>query len=140
MRDARANLSGDAALGNARPGGSLMAGVSSFGFSGTNCHVVVAEPPPVLKEGNLNAGTHLLVFSANQRSSLTGLAKATLDYLSKTVNDASPSLASICWAMSSGRAALPHRVAIVADSMVRLLKYAQIICPRLDPFDVNVHY
>ena len=116
-----------------------MAGVSSFGFSGTNCHVVVTEPPRLPKEDPSAADMHLLVLSANKRPSLTRLAKATLGYLGKAVNGDSVSMASVCWAMSNGRAALPHRVAIVANSAVSLLLSAQIVdSAQLEPFDVVI--
>ena len=114
-------LPGEAPLQSARAGSPVVAGVSSFGFSGTNCHVVVAEPPPALAgEGCLphdhEADMHLLVLSANRRTSLIGLASSTLDYLGS--EGAATSIASICFAMSNGRSPLAHRLAIVARTKV----------------------
>ncbi|MBX3148329.1 MAG: SDR family NAD(P)-dependent oxidoreductase [Gemmatimonadales bacterium] len=91
----------------------LLAGVSSFGFSGTNAHLVVG-PPPDLPAGSAaepDRPRHLLTLSAAGESPLHELARRFADGL----DDATP-LADIAFTANTGRAALPYRCALVAES------------------------
>ncbi|MGW1721065.1 beta-ketoacyl synthase N-terminal-like domain-containing protein, partial [Streptomyces sp. NPDC002156] len=66
------------------PGGPAVAGVSSFGLGGTNCHVVLTEAPPVpVPVPGSPAPSRLpvvpWVLSAKTRDSLRGQARRLLD-------------------------------------------------------------
>ena len=98
-----------------------MAGINSFGYSGTNSHAILQEAP--LKEnsradaGQVKASTgrtsELVVVSAKSKTSLEELVDHWVGYLEK---DDSASLPDIAFTADTGRAHLRHRVAAVGDS------------------------
>lgn len=57
------------------PPGPALAGVSAFGITGTNAHLVLAEPPPTEPE-RAGGGARLLTISARGRSALRALTAA----------------------------------------------------------------
>jgi phthiocerol/phenolphthiocerol synthesis type-I polyketide synthase E len=87
-----------------------LAGVSSFGWSGTNVHVVLeaAEEPPRADE----CGTQILPLSARTGTALTRAASALGERLRSA--PAMP-LADIAFTLQAGRSALDRRLAIVCD-------------------------
>ncbi|SFW70727.1 type I polyketide synthase [Amycolatopsis australiensis] len=88
-------------------------GVSSFGISGTNAHVVLAGVDPA-EPAHAASGPQLLVLSAKSEKSLSALASAYADFL------AGPGkrypLAGICHAAALGRDALEHRLWAVGET------------------------
>jgi acyl transferase domain-containing protein/acyl carrier protein/SAM-dependent methyltransferase len=93
--------------------GQRIAGVSSFGASGTNAHVVVAEPPRLATTvAERERPVHVLCLSARDEVALKQLAERYARYLAHT--DAA--LADICYSANVGRAHFPHRLALVAGS------------------------
>ena len=102
------------------------AGVSSFGFGGTNAHVVLGD----LSDSDINGDKpqdcppcqyplHLLTLSAKTAPALKELALSYQDYLTDNSQSTS-SLADICHTANSGRTHFAHRLAIVADSKSQL--------------------
>ena len=91
--------------------GRRVAGVSSFGFGGTNAHVVlesapVREPRRAVVERPL----HLLSLSAKSESALRALAGRLADHLGSTPD---LSLADVSFTANIGRSHFAHRLAIV---------------------------
>ncbi len=91
----------------------LLAGVSSFGFSGTNAHVVVGPPPDLATPAPVTPDRpqHLLAISALGEKPLRELAQLYAESL-----DGSVLLADAAYTANTGRAALPYRCALVAES------------------------
>ncbi|MBF2019678.1 MAG: acyltransferase domain-containing protein [Hydrococcus sp. C42_A2020_068] len=96
----------------------LLAGVSSFGFSGTNAHVVLEEAPvaePVPR--SIERPLHLLTLSAKTDEALVQLAERYEKHLA-----ANPDLAigDICFSANSGRSHFQHRLSVLASSTAEL--------------------
>ncbi|KVC59401.1 hypothetical protein WI72_13635 [Burkholderia ubonensis] len=88
------------------------AGVSSFGFSGTNAHAIVAAPPPVLQapdDAQADAGVHVLALSAKTPEALRRHVDEMAAYLR-----AKPAaeLAAIAHTSTHRRVALGERIAV----------------------------
>ncbi|MBP5974475.1 AMP-binding protein [Brasilonema sp. CT11] len=104
---------------------SRFAGVSSFGFGGTNAHVVVEEAPKesqkakvkIQKEETIERPLNLLTLSAKSEKALLELAQRYAAFL-----EANPtsSLADICFTANTGRSHFDYRLAVVSESTVQL--------------------
>ncbi|WP_444544910.1 type I polyketide synthase [Streptomyces camponoticapitis] len=99
------------------------AGVSSFGISGTNAHVIIEEAPPVEEEEEAPQapavrGPVLWTLSARTEQALGAQAERLHSYLRER-----PELApaDVGLSLATGRAALEHRAAIVAEDRTALL-------------------
>jgi acyl transferase domain-containing protein len=94
--------------------GRRIAGVSSFGFSGTNAHVVLEEAPasPVAAPEAVRP-MHVLALSARSEPALVQLAERYVMHLER---DPAPELADVCFTANSGRAHFAHRLGLVAGS------------------------
>ncbi|KJY26902.1 acyltransferase domain-containing protein, partial [Streptomyces sp. NRRL S-495] len=100
-------------------GARRLAGVSSFGFSGTNAHLIVEQAPdfPAAEtdaesEAQPENGRPLSVLALSARSggALLKLARRYQDRLAK----AGPgSAADLCFSANTGRSHFPHRLAAV---------------------------
>ncbi len=86
--------------------------VSSFGFSGTNAHIIVGQTDQTeQKEVVAERPYHLLTLSAQTEPALTQLAGRWAEQLAATPDQ---SLADVAFTANSGRAKLPLRLALTA--------------------------
>jgi acyl transferase domain-containing protein/NADPH:quinone reductase-like Zn-dependent oxidoreductase/acyl carrier protein len=91
-----------------------IAGISSFGLSGTNAHVVVAEAPPeAVGQCPAASPAQVITLSARSQAALTALASSFADCLARTDEQ---DFADICWTANSGRTRHGHRLAVAAAS------------------------
>ena len=95
--------------------GKRLAGISSFGISGTNVHLVVEEAPEVeLLQSQAEGHQHLLCLSAKTEAALVSLTK---EYQSFLKLNPTASLTDICFTANTGRSHFKHRLAVVAESI-----------------------
>jgi amino acid adenylation domain-containing protein len=85
------------------------AGVSAFGVGGTNAHVVLQEAP-ALPPSSPGRAAQLVVVSARTPASLATQCERLADHLQSHPELA---LADVAYTLQVGRAALPHRRAVV---------------------------
>ncbi len=106
-----------------RGGTPRLAGVSSFGFGGTNAHVVLSEAPVIeglpIPEDQLERPLHILSLSARSESALRNLARSYADHLA----DTPAALPDICFTANAGRSHFEHRLAVVAASTEHLREH-----------------
>jgi acyl transferase domain-containing protein/acyl carrier protein len=109
-----------------------LAGVSSFGFGGTNAHVVLQEAPPPNSEihnakwarenpqsaiRNSNCA-YLLPLSARSPQALRSVARLYQDFLTRS--DSMPSRHDICYSASTRRSHHDYRLAVSGKSADQL--------------------
>ncbi len=112
-----------------------LAGISSFGFGGTNAHLVLEQPPApmtdrqsktivqaavasvaanaVVKAPIAKRPAHLLTLSAKTPAALRQLAQA---YQTHLTNYASQDLGDICFTANAGRSSFKHRLTVMATA------------------------
>lgn len=96
-----------------RYGTERIGGVSSFGFTGTNAHLVLQEPPPSRAEPRGAADAELLCVSARTESALAELCERLACRLE--ASDA-PGLGELCHSQNTAKAQLPYRRGLVAKT------------------------
>ena len=88
-----------------------LAGVSAFGFGGSNSHVVLEEPPAVAG-AVLAGGPQLLLLSARTDKALEALA----EHYGAFLRDDPPAWADVCFTAAARREHHDCRLAVLADS------------------------
>ncbi|MFF0039147.1 SDR family NAD(P)-dependent oxidoreductase [Streptomyces mirabilis] len=117
----------DTAAWPSSPGRTRRAGVSAFGISGTNAHVIVEEAPPVEKaagKGEVPPGKRLFVLSGRSEAALRGQAARLADHLTEEAGE-DLALLDVAHTLARHRSHFERRAALVAADRDELL-------PRLD--------
>ena len=111
-----------------------IAGVSAFGMSGTNAHIVVEAPPETPIAAKLNqpgaeteAQPHLVVLSGKSDEAVQMLAEEYVQRLSGDNALAQTDLADIAFTSSVGRSHFEHRAAVVATNSKALIENLKAI-------------
>lgn len=91
--------------------GTRIAGVSSFGFSGTNAHVLLEEAPSAVSEtSNPDRPLHLLTISARTEPALRTL----VERYAERMQAAGPGeFSDLCYTSNTGRSHFQHRLAVL---------------------------
>lgn len=98
--------------------GSRIAGVSSFGLSGTNAHVILEGPTTAApRDAGPERPLHILCLSARSEAALKALAGR---YQRRLDADSSLSAADVCYTANSGRCHFAHRLTVVGESRTEL--------------------
>ena len=107
------------------PGMPRRAGVSAFGIGGANVHIILEAPEPdlifttAIPPETVRQNHHVLCLSAASLKSLKMLCTEYYRYLAACDHVL---LDRLCMTHNWGRAALPHRIAVIASSVNDLLK------------------
>ncbi|KYC36938.1 hypothetical protein WA1_45620 [Scytonema hofmannii PCC 7110] len=105
-----------------------IAGVSAFGFGGTNAHIVMeASPDLVVESSGIERPLHVLTLSAKTETALRALAHRYHEFL---VNHPDESIADVCFSANTGRTHFNHRLAVTGDSTAQFAE-------RLEAFAVT---
>ncbi|MDH6055572.1 type I polyketide synthase [Umezakia ovalisporum] len=98
--------------------GDRFGGVSSFGFSGTNSHIVLEAAPNIEQPPHdINQTPHILTLAAKTPAALQELARR---YATQMETSPDVPLADICFTAQIGRKHFKHRFAVVTESQEQL--------------------
>lgn len=117
------------------PEGDLVCAVSSFGFSGTNAHVIVAahddarEPTPAAYPDG-----HIFCLSARTRSALAALNRRYIDALKEVAQTqhSDAMLADICYSTLVGRCRYEHVLCLYPQNQADLISQLRDLEPVLN--------
>ncbi|WP_406728659.1 type I polyketide synthase [Streptomyces sp. GD-15H] len=104
-----------------RTGRARRAGVSAFGFGGSNAHVVVEQAPPGRVETGDARGVAALVLSARSERAL----EEATDRLAAHLRERRPELSDAAYTLAVGRRVFPYRRTVVgsdAEEIARALE------------------
>ncbi|AOY80184.1 type I polyketide synthase [Moorena producens JHB] len=97
-----------------------LAGVSSFSFGGTNCHVILSEAPKQETRANeIERPAHILALSAKNQKALSELVER---YEAHLKSNSSAKLADVCFTANTGRTHFDHRLFVTATSTTEMQK------------------
>jgi myxalamid-type polyketide synthase MxaD len=101
--------------------GPPLAGVSSFGFGGTNAHVVLQQAPESRSKNHAagaNKSCYLLPLSARSPEALQAVARSYRQFLTTTASR----LHDICYSASARRSHHDFRLAVSGNSSAQLIE------------------
>ncbi|MGB3533336.1 MAG: type I polyketide synthase, partial [Microcoleaceae cyanobacterium] len=94
-----------------------LAGISSFGFSGTNAHIILEESPPIdFTKNSEYRPLNLFTISAKTPTALEEYIQKYDQYLAYS----KASLADICFSANTGRSHFQYRLCAMASSVEEL--------------------
>lgn len=105
-------------------------GINSFGFGGTNAHIVLADPPEKCKVQKKESSVlqdlpYILPLSARSETALNQMAQRYLDYISSNIS--SINIEDLGYSASQKRSLLDYRLAIA-------FRTKEELCQKIDNF------
>ncbi|MDB6129467.1 MAG: hypothetical protein JWM04_574, partial [Verrucomicrobiales bacterium] len=89
------------------------AGVSSFGFSGTNAHIILQEAPENNSRVKAEPTTNAFLISARSENALLKMAARYQAFLEHNQHD---EFSDVCFSLSCGRSLFKYRLGLLASS------------------------
>nr|CAD89776.1 MelE protein [Melittangium lichenicola] len=119
--------------------GKRVAGISSFGLSGINAHLVIEEAPArTLTRPSSAPPAYLLPLSARGEPALRELARAYQSFLAEDGAGAPYALEDICFTASTRRGQFPNRLTVAGRSRQALVEHLGAFL-RDEPHDAISH-
>ena len=116
---------------NTENGKHRIAAVNSFGYGGSNVHVILREVirKKNLEEEKVNRVNSILTISARSPEALKRMARLYSNWLNDRVQDPNSSfLENLCYSLNERRSRFPHRLALsfesISEASKALLDYA----------------
>ncbi|MEO1945765.1 MAG: beta-ketoacyl synthase N-terminal-like domain-containing protein, partial [Candidatus Thioglobus sp.] len=113
------------------------AGVSAFGLSGVNAHVIIEEYIDKRTKDDIKNSEEIIVLSAKNKVQLESTATVLHGFLS---NNKEISLSDIAYTLQQGREPMQARLAIVTKSIQDLLNTLDSFVEQADSTSVKVKY
>ncbi|MBM7846733.1 beta-ketoacyl synthase N-terminal-like domain-containing protein, partial [Herpetosiphon giganteus] len=110
-----------------------IAGVSSFGFTGTIAHIVLEQAPSSQLVPSQEPAQQLLCLSAKSAKALDALVKRYIEFLR---HEPAYNLADLAWMANRGRTHFTHRLAVIADTPTAL--HDRLVAANMSNSVVNV--
>ena len=105
---------------NTENGKPRIAAVNSFGYGGSNVHVILREviTKPTFEEEKVRNRSHILTISARSQEALKKMAGLYSKWLNDGVEDMDSSFVeNLCFSMNERRSQFPHRLALSFESI-----------------------
>ncbi len=107
-----------------------IAALNSFGFGGSNVHVILCEvtQKQCLHEENVNHPSNVLTLSARSKEALQKMARLYSEWIKDNADMDNPFVENLCYSLNERRSQLPHRLALAfgspAEASKSLANYA----------------
>ncbi|NEO69417.1 beta-ketoacyl synthase N-terminal-like domain-containing protein [Moorena sp. SIO3H5] len=116
--------------------GLALAGLSSFGFGGTNAHIILGQAPQTDEElekntvvsPEISSSPYLLPLSARSPEALRALAQQYQEFLTPAASGSTASLSDICYTASVRRSNHDHRLSLVFQNGEELTEGLKAFC------------
>ncbi|OCQ18831.1 hypothetical protein A7985_22715 [Pseudoalteromonas luteoviolacea] len=113
--------------------------VSSFGFSGTNAHLVLGEAPETTPQPRVAVPVSALIpVSAKTPEQLTQRISALADYL--TAEQGKVSLTDVAYTLQTGREAMSERLCVYTESLTHLMSQLRSYLSQEQAHDGKLDY